>query len=183
MAAASQKARIQLSPPQNIYFNKILFSVGNDPLVRVDPLIQISNDFIITIRVNGDQKARALATLLVLSRQIGSIRILVKVRNAQGKLIEPNQRILTPCEVAKLYNLAFKSNRLFKFAVSRRLPFIAVFPVFKAKVVQFFADNLADLFRNINDVAAFVFRDVLKQRIGNTAIAFSTAEKKQKRFP
>lgn len=180
MAVTKRKARIQLSPPQNIYFSKILYSVGNDPFVQVDPLRQLPDgNYQITLRVRGKlKKARALATLLVLNRQIGNIRILVEVRSSRGDLIRPIQGSLSPKEVAKLFRIAFATNRLFNFAVIRDLPFTAVFPVFKAKVVQFFADNLADLYRNFNDVAAFVFRDVLKPTVSQTPIQFSTANKK-----
>ncbi|WP_409342512.1 hypothetical protein [Paenibacillus sp. MBLB4367] len=179
MAVPKRKARVQLSPPQNIYFSKVLFSVGNDLHVQVDPLRQLADgSFLITVHVKGTQKARALATLLVLRKQIGGIIIRVQVRNQSGKLVCPIKRSLTPAEIAALYQIAFRTNRLFVFAAVRRLPFTGVFPVFKAKVVQFFADNLADLFRNLNEVAAFVFRDVLKQTIGQTPIQFSTAQKK-----
>ncbi|WP_088832129.1 hypothetical protein [Paenibacillus tyrfis] len=177
MTIPRQKSGVQLSPPQNIYFSKILNSVGNDPLVQVNPLRQVSsNRFLITVRVRGNRKARALATLLVLNKRIGNILIQVRILNSKGDLIRPIRRSFNRFEIARLYRIAFRTNRLFSFAVSRTLPVRAVFPVFKAKVVQFFADNLADLFRNLNEVAAFVFRDVLKQKFKNIAINFSTVQ-------
>jgi hypothetical protein len=85
---------------------------------------------------------------------------------------------LTPREIAALYQTAFRTNRLFNFAVVRAsISFTAVYPVFKAQVIQFFNDDLSDLFNNFNQVAAFVFRDVLRNRINQTPILFSTARK------
>ncbi|MBW5447577.1 hypothetical protein GE107_16085 [Cohnella sp. CFH 77786] len=176
--SSPKKVRIRLSPPPNIYFSKILNSVGNDPLVQVDPLRQLPNgNYLITIRVRGSQKARALATLLVPAVTIGNIRISVQVRTQQGTLVSPIQGSLTPSQIAALYRVALRTNRLFSFVTVRNLPIVAVFPVFKAVVVQYFADNLADLYRNINQVAADVFRDVLRPTIGQTPIQFSTAQK------
>ncbi|WP_127532908.1 hypothetical protein [Paenibacillus kobensis] len=45
------------------------------------------------------------------------------------------------------------------------------------RIVQFFDDNLSDLYGNYNNVAAFVFREVLRNRISRTSIQFSTAQK------
>jgi hypothetical protein len=50
-----------------------------------------------------------------------------------------------------------------------------VYPVFKVRVVQFFNDDLSDFFSNYNNVAAFVFKDVLRNTISGTPIQFSTA--------
>ncbi|WP_238933520.1 hypothetical protein [Brevibacillus choshinensis] len=94
----------------------------------------------------------------------------------EGNRVLPITRSLSPREIANLYRIAFRTNRLFNFAVVRSsISFTAVFPVFKARVIQFFNDDLSDLFRNFNRVAAFVFRDVLRNRINRTPILFSTA--------
>jgi hypothetical protein len=182
MAAPRKKSGLQLSPPQFTYFNEVKFSVGNDPLVRVDPLREVSEGvFEITLHVRGFQKAKALATLLVLNKTIGSIRIRVIVRTTQGTVVEPIRRALTPQEIARLFTIAFRTNRLFDFAATRMIfGRTHVFPVFKVRIIQFFNDDLSDFFRNFNNVAAFVFRDVLRNTISGTPIDFSTAQKKNK---
>lgn len=177
MASLRKKAQIRLSPPEATYFNEIKFSIGDDPLVRVEPLSELpGGNFRITLRVQGIPKARALATLLVRTRQIGNLRIQVRVKTMDGNVVQPISRTLSPREIANLYRVAFRTNRLFNFAVVRAsLSFTAVYPVFKAQVIQFFNDDLSDLFNNFNRVAAFVFRDVLRNRINRTPILFSTA--------
>ncbi|WP_301170138.1 hypothetical protein [Brevibacillus nitrificans] len=179
MANHRRRAQIRLSPPEFTYFNEIRFSIGNDPLVQVEPLRQLSGgDFLITIRVQGMQKARALATLIIATKQIGNLRIQVRVVTSEGNRVQPITRALTPREIAALYQTAFRTNRLFNFAVARAtISFTAVYPVFKARVIQFFNDDISDLFNNFNQVAAFVFRDVLRNRINQTRILFSTARK------
>lgn len=179
MANHRRRAQIRISPPEFTYFNEIKFSIGNDPLVQVEPLRQLSGgDFLITIRVQGMQKARALATLIIATKQIGNLLIQVRVVTSEGNRVQPITRALTPREIAALYQTAFRTNRLFNFAVVRAsISFTAVYPVFKAQVIQFFNDDLSDLFNNFNQVAAFVFRDVLRNRINETPILFSTARK------
>ncbi|MED4751743.1 hypothetical protein [Brevibacillus choshinensis] len=180
MTNPRKKAQIRLSPPEATYFNEIKFSIGNDPLVRVEPLIEMpGGNFRITLHVQGTQKARALATLLVRTKQIGNLRIHVRVKTTEGNVVQPISRTLSPREIANLYRVAFRTNRLFNFAMVRAsISFTAVYPVFKAQVIQFFNDDLSDLFNNFNRVAAFVFRDVLRNTINRTPILFSTARKK-----
>lgn len=180
MATPRKEAQIRLSPPEATYFNEIKFSIGNDPLVRVDPLRELpGGEFRINLHVRGKQKARALATLLVRTKQIGNLRILVMVKTTEGKVVQLISRNLSPREIATLYRVALRTNLLFNVVVVRAsLSFTAVYPVFKAQVIQFFNDDLSDLFNNFNRVAAFVFRDVLRNTINRTPIQFSTARKK-----
>ncbi|MFC5468952.1 hypothetical protein ACFPPD_09475 [Cohnella suwonensis] len=50
--------------------------------------------------------------------------------------------------------------------------------MFKVRVVQFFNDDLSDFYSNYNNVAASVFRDVLRNMVSGTVIQFSTEQKK-----
>jgi hypothetical protein len=177
VTAVRNKAQVQLSPPQFTYFNLIKSSIGNDPLVTVEPLeILPSGNFLITLRVRGLHKARALATLIVPSRAIGGVRLTVQVRTTQGTLVKPLRCIFTPEQIVKLYQTAFRTNRLFLFAAIRQ--FFAqryVYPVFRARIIQFFNDDLSDYYGNYNNIAAFVFRDVLRPTVSRTSVRFSTA--------
>ncbi|ULL13058.1 hypothetical protein DVH26_00345 [Paenibacillus sp. H1-7] len=177
MAVPAKQARVALSPPEATYYNEIKYSVGNDPLVRVAPLCTTENgSFIITLRVRGLQKAQALATLLVLNKTFGSTRVKVKVKTFQGRVAEPIRAALKPREIARLYRTAFRTNRLFNFAATRAVFGITyVYPVFKAKVIQFYNDDLSDFYGNYNNAAAFAFRDVLRNTIQGTTVQFSTA--------
>ncbi|SDW82484.1 hypothetical protein [Paenibacillus sp. CF384] len=180
MAEIAKKVNISLSAPEFTYFNEIKYSVGNDPLVQVDPLRRLaSGNYLVTLRVKGTLKAKALATLLVLNRNLGSYRIFVRVRDSQGKLLTPITNNLTPRAIAILFRRAFSTNRLFKFvAVRDTFGLISVYPVFKVFVVQFYNDDLSDFYSNYNNVAAAVFRNVLRKSIQRATIQCSTARKK-----
>ncbi|GLX66423.1 hypothetical protein [Paenibacillus glycanilyticus] len=176
----NRKARISLSPPEFTYYNEIKYSVGKDPLVSVGPLQDHGDgEFIVKLYVKGIKKAQALATLVAPVKVIGEISIQVLVISG-GKVIEPITRTLTPKEIADLYRTAFRTNRLFHF-VSVRTIFgqTYVYPVFKIRVVQFYNDDLSDFYGNYNNVAAFVFRNVLRNEVSGTFIQFSTDKKKK----
>ncbi|GMK40185.1 hypothetical protein PCCS19_32400 [Paenibacillus sp. CCS19] len=176
------KAQVQLSPPQFEYFNLIKHSIGKDPLVTVAPLEQLpSGDFLITLRAQGLRKARALATLLVASVAVGAVRLHVQVRTAGGALVKPIRRTFTPAQIVKLYQTALRTNKLFRFAaIVQIFGRAAVYPVFSARIIQFPNDDLSDFYLNYNNVAAFVFRDVLRRTISRTSIRCSTAQIKSK---
>lgn len=169
----------QLSSPVFTYFNELKYSVGNDPGVTVNNLIELPLDagFLILIIVKNRKKAQALATILNLLKQFGNINIFVVVIY-EGEAIEPIEEQLSPEEIQQLYKTALNTNRYFKTA--EVAPFSpdtdSVFPVFSKSVIQFFNDDISDLFQNFNEVAAHVFRDVLKTTIDGTPINPSTAE-------
>ncbi|MWC29351.1 hypothetical protein [Paenibacillus sp. MMS18-CY102] len=179
MAIARKGIQVSVSPPQFTYFREVSFSVGNDPLVRVDPLREIAPGvFLITLHVQGLSKAKALATLLTRTKTFGMIRILVRVRNA-GKLVKPLTCKLSPNQIVALYRTAYKSNRYFSFVtVHTAFGVTYVYPVYKLRIIQFFNDDLSDLYANYNNVAAFVFRNVSRTIISGKSIQFSTVRKK-----
>ncbi|EFM08543.1 conserved hypothetical protein [Paenibacillus curdlanolyticus YK9] len=179
MALAHRRAQVKLSPPQFSYFREVSFSVGNDPLVRIDPLREITPGvFLITLHVQGLSKAKALATLLTRTKTFGMIRVLVRVRNA-GRLVKPITRKLSPNQIEALYRTAYKTNRYFSFVtVQTGFGVTHVYPVYKLRIIQFFNDELSDLYANYNNVAAFVFRNVSRAIVSGTGIRFSTVQKK-----
>ena len=176
MAATRRNGRVGLSPPEATYYNEIRNTIGRDPLVQVGSLVETpSGDFVVTLTVRGERKARALATLLVRRRNFGNIRFTVRVRTSGGQTVRPITSPLTPQQIAELYRRAFDTNELFSFVRVRRIfGSTFVYPVFRARIVQFFNDDLSDLYGNYNNVAAFTFRSVLRNRISGTAIQFST---------
>ncbi|ACT00595.1 hypothetical protein [Paenibacillus sp. JDR-2] len=177
-----KKARISLSPPEITYYNEIKYSVGKDPLVKVGRLEDHGDgQFEVKLLVKGIKKAKALATLMASDKVIGEIGIHVKVISS-GRAISPIARALTAKEIAGLYRIAFRTNRIFQFVALRSIfGSTYVYPVFRIKVVQFYNDDLSDFYGNYNNVAAFVFRNVLLNEIDGVHIQFSTAKKRRSR--
>ncbi|WP_082731903.1 hypothetical protein [Sporosarcina sp. HYO08] len=177
----NESALPQLSPPWVTYFNELKNSIDNDPLVSVVQLIGLPHDagYLIPIIVQERKKARALATILELEKNFGNVPVYVAVIY-DGAVVDPLEESgLTPQRIVKVFEEAFNTNRYFEFAVVERFTpgTEAVYPVFSKRVIQFFNDDLSDLYNNFNAVAASVFKDVLREEINDIIINPSTAEK------
>jgi hypothetical protein len=173
------QAGVGLAPPEVTYYKEIQNSIGQDPLIRIGSLDEVSPGvFKVTIHVRGTRKARALATLLVLNKSLDNVLVKVRVKASGGKQVEAIQGSLSPKDIKNLYRTAFHTNRLFKFAALHEIfAKVYVFPVFNHRIIQFANDNLSDYYLNYNNVAAFVFKDVLRGQIDDTGIQFSTEKK------
>ena len=68
----------------------------------------------------------------------------------------------TAQDLRRAYNLGLATNRLFLGAVVQSLPFRGdtVGAIFTRSIVQFFNDDISELFSNYNATAAEVFRIV-----------------------
>ncbi|WP_026576220.1 hypothetical protein [Bacillus sp. UNC438CL73TsuS30] len=168
----------QLSPPQYTYFNELKYSIGNDPMVQVLNLIEFPEDggYLIPIIVfSSRKKARALATILNLQKELGNITVNAIVIYDKS-IVRPYGRTFTAEGLVDLFEEALSSNRYFKFAETKLFSpdTPSVYPVFTKSVIQFFNDDISDLYNNFNEVAAFVFRDVLRDEINGILINPST---------
>ncbi|MGE6615093.1 hypothetical protein [Bacillus mycoides] len=169
---------VQLSPPWITYFNEIKYSVGIDPDVAVGPLIPVDGNYIILIKVVGDEKAVALATLLKPTMQFGNINVEVVVSNNENQIVSSIPCPLDAFEIAHLFQVALGNNPYFQeVVVQPQLPGgqNVVFPVFKPEVIQFFNDDISNLCQTFTAVASDVFSDVMKDAICDIPILFSTS--------
>ena len=168
----------QLSPPWYTLWNEIKASIGNDPDVSVGDLDTSKSPFIVPIKVNNRDKAIAIASIMTLHHQLGNVRVQVEVEDQNGNVVLP----VSPSSVkalTEIFELALTKNQWFEQVVSKpRVPGSSevVFPVFSKGVIQFFNDDLSDLYNNFNNVVAFVFRDVLNPAPGGFSVLCSTAE-------
>lgn len=168
----------QLSPPWYTLWNEINSSVGATPGVQVAPLDTSKMPYVTTLTVSDDMQAKMLASVLTPLHQLGNITVQVVVKNAQGQVVSP----ATPSsgeELVKMLTTGLKGNPYFVEAVAQELfphaP-VVVFAVFTKSVIQFYNDNLSDLYRNFNGVTANVFADVLMPAPGNIRLLCSTAK-------
>lgn len=167
----------QLSPPQFTYFNEVKSSIGNDPSVEVLNLIEFpeGTGYLIPIIVDNRKKARALATILNLQKELGNIVVNLIVIYDRS-IVRPYGRTFTAEGLVDLYKDALATNRYFKFAEEKVFApgTNSVYPVFTKSVIQFFNDDISDHYNNFNEVAAFVFRDILNEEINGILINPST---------
>jgi hypothetical protein len=165
-----------LSPPWYRLYNEILYSVGRDPGVTVDPLDTSTNPYVITLHVKSPQQASALASIMIPTHTYGNVVVNVLVRDSQGNMASPAS-VNSTSDVTNAYVNALATNPLL----------VAIFPpvatpfgqslpvIFGREVVQFFDDDLSEAYSNFNGVAATVFADVLQTSFGNTfQVVFGT---------
>lgn len=168
----------QLSPPWYTLWNEIKASVGNDPDVKVSPLVTSSNPFVVPITVGNSDRAVALASIMAPAHQFGNITVVIQVKDGGGNPVKPITPG-SPDQLAAFVKTALGGNAWFKDVVTQPLfpggsP--VVFTVFAKAVIQFPNDDLSDLYHNYNNVVGFVFRDVLNPAPGGFPLYSSTAQ-------
>lgn len=172
----SKESLIKLSPPWYTFFNFVKHSVGNDRCVEVCDMKEISErEFLIQVDVKDRSRAIAMATILVPCKNFGNIDVHIEVSHC-GRAICPNDRCLDVRNLVRFIEEAFCTNGYFEYVESVKM-FGAdiVFPVFTKGVIQFFNDDISDLYNNYNGVIADVFAEVLRLEINEIQINPSTA--------
>jgi len=174
----SERDLVGLSPPCYTFHNYLKHSIGRDQHVDVLEMEEISDDdYLISIEVMCKNKAIALATLLVPCKNFGNINVRVKVLHC-GRTVKPYCRPLGARNLISIYEEALDTNYYFEFVESEEFwGSTVIYPVFKKEVIQFYNDDLSDLFENFNGVAAMVFAEVLELNIDGVSIRPSTAVK------
>lgn len=144
---------MKLSPPWVIYYKEIVALFGSDP----DITIQYEEDEnIINLRVDGQEKADAIAQILPEEKAFGNVVVKVNVIPAN----KPETKL-------DVFKKAFEGNPIFSYAVSIDTGITSNtfnYFVFKHKICQYYGDSLNDPHGNISmlyeDVARNVFEDV-----------------------
>lgn len=136
----------KLAPPWVIYFNQI------EAMFKEDPDIQTEFDNeakIITLKVNGDDKADAITQLLPTEKTFGNVVVKVNVvpANKENNLYD-------------LFRKAFSGNPIIsEFISTETLWGTLNFVVFKPKVVQYYTDDMFD----VNGLRTTVYQDLAKE--------------------
>ena len=143
---------LKLSPPWTIYMRKINALFGEDP----DVLVQYDEDEnAINLRVNGQDKADAIAKILPTEKAFGNVVVKINVIPAN----KPETKLET-------FRKAFEGNPIFSYAIAIDTGMTSNtfnYFVFKHLICQFFGDSLNDPNGNIStlyeDIAREVFED------------------------
>jgi hypothetical protein len=153
-----------LSPPWFIFQSKMKATVGADQCVSVDDLKEDEQDpgsFDLVVHSTcGYRKTQALSTLISRTHTFGNISVKVIVLNSENHLVEPKEFPTDPEIAEALVKRALRGNPYFVCTAPGNAIF-KFFIVFEPRVIQFFADNLSDAYRNMNLVAADAFYDAL----------------------
>jgi hypothetical protein len=169
--------RSTMNPPWITLWNQVRGSIGNDPRVTTTRLDQSRQPYLIRITVRDNAKAVGLASLVKRRHNFGNITVVVRIEDRQGNHVN---RVVpkSPRELAGLVRSAFTRNGWYrKVLVKEFFGRLRVYAVFAKKVVQFYNDDLSDLYGNYNGVAGAVFADVLGARFGGFELICSTSKR------
>lgn len=143
----------KLSPPWYNYVSEINALFGEDPDIKIG----FDQDALeLKLLVDNTDKASALEELLPSSVQFGNVELKVFVIPANDMVVRNN---------ARLFELAFKGNPIVSEMVD--VPDVLSNPVtyiaFRKEVVQYYNDDLGDLYGNrstlMQEIAKEVFSD------------------------
>lgn len=146
---------MKISPPWVTYVNELMALFGEDPEINIKYENELPR---VKLYVSNWKKATALGLLLKRGVEFGNIYLYVEV-------IPPNtERVkLENCNDYKLlFEEGFKGNPAFSFIYQVEGIFSnkIIYVVFKNKVIQFFNDNLNDVYGNISTLYQEIAKDV-----------------------
>lgn len=148
--------RTKISPPWITYLNQLKALFGEDPDIKII-YNGDKNQIQIKLLVNDSTKAAALEEILPPWKRFGNVSMTIAIVPT-NQLDEPKDF----ATLAEIFEAAFKNNPVFAFTkvVSGMWSFNCVYVVFRNKVVQFFNDNLADVYGNVSTLYQNLAEDV-----------------------
>lgn len=160
-------ARLNLSPPWNTRVDEITALFKNDPEIHV---VYNEEKYDLKLYVDSANKAAALTQLLPEEYEFGNVVLTVEVIPANHKLgamhFNSNEQ---------LFEYAFQGNEALSFTktiegiFSNNLTYV----VFKNEVVQYFNDNLADIY----GMCSTLYQEIAKNVFGETEGIFFCTDK------
>ena len=146
--------RLKMSPPWITYVNELNAMFGND---REIGIVYDNARPAVTLTVENPEKAAALAYLLPELVYFGGVDLEIVIDGEMSNRAFPNKK--------ELFDIAFENNPIYAFSHEVKDVFSnsIVYVVFKNRVVQFFNDNLSDIYGNVStlyeDIADDLFED------------------------
>lgn len=164
-----KEIKTKLSPPWCTYVSELKAIFEEDPDIKI---IYNENN-IVKIYVNNVDKATALTYLLKSYEDFGNVTLFIQVIPPNDTKSEINVH-----DTRLLFEIAFKGNPIFSFikSVEGLFNFNVIYVVFKNKVVQFFNDNLNDVYGNTTILYEDIARDIFEEnrKITNKNIFYCT---------
>ena len=160
IALAGSHNAFAISPPWNILQSEMKATVGADDCVDIDNLKPVPHGYNLDVEVCNTERAKALATLIDPTRDFGGVIVHIRVFAPHHHQVTPGTLPTHPEELEELIQTALCGNRYFvKVAPGNAI--VTVFAEFTPSVIQFFADNLADAYNNLNLVAEDAFNNAM----------------------
>ena len=152
--------REQLSPPWYTYANMLKAVFEKDELVEVSDLEKNEDEngeYTITLTCKTERKCEALKKVLKTSVNFGKVTVVVNLTVEDDAVIS---------EKAQIFDDAFTGNPLYHGVVAVKTPWGVDdnYAVFDKGVIQFYNDDLSDLYNNYTAVVADVVKEITKGR-------------------
>lgn len=152
-----ENVRLKLSPPWITFVNELKALFGDDPQIKI---VHHPEDYAVNLYVDDAAKATALAGLLPDHKTFGNIILAINVLPPNGEFCE---NVCSATE-AELFEIAFEGNPALSFVRTLDTAFLTkwTYVVFANKVVQFFNDNLNDVYGNMTTLYENIARDIFE---------------------
>lgn len=144
-------AKLKLSPPWSIFYDEVKAMFAKDPDVKV---VMDEENYTVYVFVNNVAKSSAIARILEQERKFGRITLKVLVPPPDEKVCDFNDDM-------EVYQEAFKGNGRLSFIQPKTSIFdTSFYVVFKNEVVQYFNDDISDIYGNCSTLAENIARDI-----------------------
>ena len=153
-------ALFNLSSPWMIYYREVCEMFKNDPEVHV---VYKQDENKLCIYVDNINKAEAIAQLMPDKIEYGNVAIIIDVIPANGevKMLSVGQ-----LNIVRLFETAFHGNPVLSFVkqITGIMTNNITYVVFKHKIVQYFNDDLGDVYGQCStlyeDIASRIFKNI-----------------------
>lgn len=162
--------RLKLAPPWVTFVNEVKALFDEDPQVRV----VYDNDTVgLKLYVEDAKKAEAIRMLLPLSKLYGNVSLDITVIPANVGNYD-----FSKYTFGQLFDAAFDGNPVYSFSrdIDSVFTNVLTYVVFTNRVVQFFNDNLNDIYGNMTTLYQEIASDVFDIESG---VFFCTDIKKE----
>lgn len=174
---------VALSPPWYTFANEIKYTYGLSRCVQINDLVEVDGEYHLVINVYDDIMADAIRQVLPLTKEFGNVDVDITIFNSRGEVVPVINQVYTSETLAQLYCMALGCNPLFKGVVLKPAEepgtIADVIVIIEKEVVQFYNDNIGDLCKNFNEVAAKVFESISNTSFDtDLTVQFSTYDEK-----
>ena len=157
--------RLKLSPPWVTYLNELteMFKHDSEISVRYDNVMPA-----IYLDVTNPEKAAALSYLLPDITNFGNVDVFLFIEGEMSDRAFPDK--------TELFDILFEKNPIYSFSYTVHDVFTnpIVYVVFKNRVVQFFNDNLNDIYGNVSTLYEDIANDIFSQKEQLSGVCFCT---------
>lgn len=173
-----ENIKLKLSPPWVTYVNKLIALFGQDPEITIKV-----TDSDVNIYVDNEEKAFLLTKWLPFRKDFGNYSLSITVYPSNSTTDEQNlaSKLKLTAEIENLpvdrqFDLVFAKNPVYSFSHRVEGLFFndIVYVVFKNEVVQFFNDNLNDIYGNVSTLYENIARDIFEYIPDNQVVFFCT---------